>query len=74
MVFYGDNCYQRYYELWRLASELFGLVCEWVTTVSWVYDEMGDEASAASRAREPPAWLHVHTRTGDAASSLGGCS
>ena len=45
VVFYGDNCYQRYYELWGHVSALNAGVYNWVLQVGFIYSplEMGQE-------------------------------
>lgn len=40
VVFYNGNCYNRFYELWSLTTELVVMVHEWVVQTSFIYDEM----------------------------------
>ena len=43
VVFYGDRCYQRYYELWGHVSALNAMVYNWVLQTGFIYSplEMG---------------------------------
>lgn len=45
VVFYGGNCYNRYYELWGLLSEIVCLVYSWTLQVGFIYSplEMSDD-------------------------------
>lgn len=40
LVFYGGNCYTRFYQLWNEISELFSLIVQWVSHLSVVFDGM----------------------------------
>ena len=38
VVFYGGNCYARFYDMWAQCTELVNLTFEWTARVSFVFD------------------------------------
>ncbi len=43
VVFYNGNCYERFFEMWRLTADINALVNTWVLQVSFTFEELSEE-------------------------------
>jgi len=51
VVFYGGNCYTRYYELFNHLSEINALVYDWILQTSFIYEDAERTAKLSAAGR-----------------------
>jgi len=61
VVFYGGNCYDRYFNLYNHVSEINALVFDWVLQVAFIYEdaERSSGTPMAARERKLREWMAV---------------